>query len=222
MTNYKNKGMNYDYTLCVMYVVVQSLSDAWLLAIPRIVAHQAPLSSTVSKSLLHFMSIESDESSIYQMTWIKCQSNCCMKTSHSRGPQTSVHTSHQDDRWSIEKASELQKNYTSALLTTPKPLTVWITTNWKILQEMGIPDHLTCLLRHLYVGLKATVRTGHGTTDWFQIGKGVHQGCILSPCLFNLYAEYIMRNSGLNEAQAEIKIAGRKMTPPLRQKVKKN
>ena len=80
---------------------------------------------------------------------------------------------------------------------------------WKILREMGIPDHLTCLLRNLYAGQEAAVRTGHGTTDWFQIGKGVHQGCILSPCLFNLYAEYIMRNAGLEEAQAGIKIAGR-------------
>ena len=80
---------------------------------------------------------------------------------------------------------------------------------WKILKEMGIPDHLTCLLRNLYAGQEATVRTGHGTTDWFQIGKGVCQGCILSPCLFNLYAEYIMRNAGLEEAQAGIKIAGR-------------
>ena len=78
---------------------------------------------------------------------------------------------------------------------------------WKILQEMGIPDHLTCLLRNAYSGQAATVRTGHGTTDWFQIGKGVHQGCILSPCLFNLYAEYIIRNNGLDEAQAGIKIA---------------
>ena len=80
---------------------------------------------------------------------------------------------------------------------------------WKILKEMGIPDHLTCLLRNLYAGQEATVRTGHGTTDWFQIRKGVHQGCILSPCLFNLYVEYIMRNAGLEEAQAGIKIAGR-------------
>jgi len=80
---------------------------------------------------------------------------------------------------------------------------------WKILQVMGIPDHLTCLLRNLYASQEATVRTGHGTTDWFQIGKGVHQGCILSPCLFNFHAEYIMRNSGLEEAQAGIKIAGR-------------
>ena len=80
---------------------------------------------------------------------------------------------------------------------------------WKILKEMGIPDHLTCLLRNLYAGQEATVRAGHGTTDWFQIGKGVHQGCILLPCLFNLYAEYIMRNAGLEETQAGIKIAGR-------------
>ena len=80
---------------------------------------------------------------------------------------------------------------------------------WKILKEMGIPDHLTCLLRNLYAGQEATVRTGHGTTDWFQIGKGVCQGCILSPYLFNFYAEYIMRNAGLEEAQAGIKIAGR-------------
>ena len=80
---------------------------------------------------------------------------------------------------------------------------------WKILGEMGIPDHLTCLLRNLYAGQEATVRTGHGTTDWFQIGKGVRQGCILSPCLFNLYAEYIMRNAGLEEAQTGNKIAGR-------------
>ena len=91
----------------------------------------------------------------------------------------------------------------------PKPLTVWITTNWKILQEMGMPDHLTCLLRNLYVGQEGTVRTGHGTMDWFQIGKGVCQGCILSPCLLNFYAEYIMRDARLDEAQAGTKIAGR-------------
>ena len=99
---------------------------------------------------------------------------------------------------------------------------------WKILKEMGIPDHLTCLLRNLYAGQEATVRTGHGT-DWFQIGKGVHQGCILSPCLFNLYAEYIMRNDGLGEAQAGIKISGRNINnlryaddTTLWQKAKKN
>ena len=95
----------------------------------------------------------------------------------------------------------------------PKPFTVWITkTLWKILKEMGIPDHLICLLRNLYAGQEATVRTGHGTTDWFQIGKEVHQGCILSPCLFHLYAEYIMRNARLDEAQAGIKIAGRNIS----------
>ena len=92
---------------------------------------------------------------------------------------------------------------------TLKPLTVWITTNWKILKEMGIPDQLTCLLRNLCAGQEATVRTGHGKMDWFQIGKGACQGCILSLCLFNLYADYIMRNAGLDEAQAGIKIAGR-------------
>ena len=90
----------------------------------------------------------------------------------------------------------------------PKPLTVWITANWKIVKEMGIPVHLTCLPRNLYAGQEATVGTGHGT-DWFQIRKGVHQGCILLPCLFNFYAEYIMRNAGLEETQAGIKIAGR-------------
>ena len=98
---------------------------------------------------------------------------------------------------------------------------------WKILQEMGIPDHLTCLLRNLYVGQETTVRTGHETTDWFQLGNGVRQSCISSPCLFNFYAEYIMRNAGLDEAQAGFKIARRniitsdmQMTPPLWQKVK--
>ena len=110
---------------------------------------------------------------------------------------------------SSKKQGSSRKTSTSALLTMPKPLTVWITINWKILQEMGIPDHLTCLLRNLYGGQEATVRTGHRTTDRFQIGKGIHQGCILSPCLFNLYAEDIMRNTGLDEAQARIKIAGR-------------
>ena len=94
-------------------------------------------------------------------------------------------------------------------MTVPKPLTVWITINWEILKKTGIPDYLTCLLRNLYAGQEATVRIGHGTTDWFQLGKGIHQGCILSPCLFNLYAEYTMRNTGLEEAQAGIKIARR-------------
>ena len=105
-----------------------------------------------------------------------------------------------------------RKTSISALLTMPKPLTVWIKRNWKILKEMGIPDHLTCLLRNVYAGQESTVRTGHGTTDWFKIGKGVHQGCILSPYLFNLYAEYIMQNAGLEEAQAGIKISRRNIS----------
>ena len=110
---------------------------------------------------------------------------------------------------SLKKQESSRKTSLSALLTMPKTLTVWITINWKILKEMGIPDHLICLLRNFYAGQEATVRTAHGTTDWFQIGKGVRQGCILLLCLFNLYAEYIMRNAGLEEAQAGIKIAGR-------------
>ena len=110
---------------------------------------------------------------------------------------------------SLKKQENSRKTSISALLTMPKPLTAWITINWKILKEMGTPDHLTYFLRNLYAGQEATVRTGHGTTDWFQIGKGVCQGCILSPCLFNIYAEYIMRNAGLEEEQAGIKIARR-------------
>ena len=110
---------------------------------------------------------------------------------------------------SSKKQESSRKTSLSALLTMPKPLSGWITINWKILKEMGIPDHLTSLLRNLYAGQEATFRTGHGTTDWFQIGKGVCQGCVLSPCLLNLYAEYIMRNAGLDEAQARIKISRR-------------
>ena len=113
---------------------------------------------------------------------------------------------------SWKKQESSRKISISALLTMPKPLTVWITINWKILKEMGIPGHLTCLFRNLYVGQEATIRTGHGTTDWFQIGKGVCQGCILSPCLFNFYAEYIMRNAGLEEAQLESKLLGEMST----------
>ena len=128
------------------------------------------------------------------------------------------------------KKEELQKNIYFCFINYAKAFDcVDHNKLWKILQEMGIPDHLTCLLRILYTGQEATVRTGHGTTDWFQIGKGVSQGCILSPCLFNLYAEYIMRNAGLDKPQGGIKIAGRnkitsdmQMTAPLWQKVKKN
>ena len=113
-------------------------------------------------------------------------------------------------RWIIEKAREFQKNIYFCFTDYAKAFDcVDHKKLWKILKEMGIPDHLTCLLRNLYAGQEATVRTGHGITDLFQIGKGIRQGCILSPCLFNLYAEYIMRNAGLKEAQAGIKIAGR-------------
>ena len=110
----------------------------------------------------------------------------------------------------MEKAREFQKNSYFCFINYAKAFdSVDHNKLWKILQEMGIPDHLICLLKNLYAGQEATVRTGHGTTDWFQIGKGVCQGCILSPCLFNLYAEYIMRNAGLDEAQAQIKTARR-------------
>ena len=112
--------------------------------------------------------------------------------------------------WIIKKAREFQKNIYFCFINYAKAFDcVDHNKLWKILKEMGIPDHLTWLLRNLYEGQEATVRTGHGTTDWFQIGKGVRQGCILSPCLFNLNAKYIMRNAGLDEAQAGIKIAGR-------------
>ena len=123
--------------------------------------------------------------------------------------------------WKKQKSS--RKTSISALLTMPKPLTVWITKKlWIILRKMGIPDQLTCLLRNLYAGEEATLRTRHGTTDWLQIGKGVHQDCISSPCLFNLYAEYIMRNAGLKEHKLESRLLGEisitsdmQMIPPL-------
>ena len=113
---------------------------------------------------------------------------------------------------SWKKQESSRETSVSALLTVPKPLTVWITINCGKIWEMGIPDHLTCLLRNLYASQVATGRTGHGTTDWFQIGKGVCQGCILSPCLFNLYAEYIIKNADLEEAPAGIQIAGRNIS----------
>ena len=130
--------------------------------------------------------------------------------------------------WIIEKEKKPQKSIYFCFIDYVKAFD-YVDHNklWKILKEMGIPDHLTCLLRNLFAGQEATVRTGHGKTDWFQIGKGLCQGCILSPCLFNLYAEYIMRNAGLDEAQAGIKTAGEisitsdmQMTPPIWQKVK--
>ena len=124
---------------------------------------------------------------------------------------------------SIEKAREFQKNIYFCIINYAKAFDcVDHNKLWKILKEMGIPDHLTCFLRNLYADEEAIVRTGHGATNWFQIGKGVRQGCILSPCLFNFYAEYIMRNSGLEAAQAGIKMLGEisitsdmQMTPPL-------
>ena len=110
----------------------------------------------------------------------------------------------------LKTEREFQKNIYFCFINYAKAFDcVDLNKLWEILKEMGLPDHLTYLLRNLYAGQEATVRTGHGTTDWFQIGKGVCQGCILSPCLFNLYAEYIMRNTGLEEVQAGIKIAGR-------------
>ena len=128
--------------------------------------------------------------------------------------QTYIETQRKKDQifsyWIIEKARNFQKNIYFCFIDYAKDFD-WVDHNklWKILKEMGIPDHPTCLLRNLSAGNEATVRTGHGTTDWFPKGKGVHQGCLLSPCLFNLHAEYIMRNTGLEEAQAGIKIAGR-------------
>ena len=133
-------------------------------------------------------------------------------------------------RWIIEKAREFQKNIYFCFIDYAKAFDcVDHNELWEILKEMGIPDHLTCLLRNLYAGQETTVRTGDGTTDWFQMGKGVGQGCILSPCLFNLYAEYIIWNAGLVEAQDGIKIAGRNINnlrqadvTTLLQKVKRN
>ena len=130
----------------------------------------------------------------------------------------------------MEKAREFQKNIYFCFIDYAKAFDcVDHNKLWKILKEMGIPDHLTFLLRNLYAGQEATVRTGYGTIDWFQVRKGVHQGCIFSPCLFNFYAEYIMRNAGLNEARAGIKIAGRNISnlryaydTNLMEKVKKN
>ena len=139
-------------------------------------------------------------------------------------------------RWIMEKAREFQKNIYFCFIDYAKAFDcVDHNKQWKILKEMGIPDHLTCLLRNLCTGQEATVITGHGTTDWFQIGKGVHQDCILPPCLFNLYAEYIMRNAGLGETlgwnkhKLESRLLGEilitsymQMTPPLWQKVKRS
>ena len=132
--------------------------------------------------------------------------------------------------WIFENAREFHKNIYFCFIDYARAFDC-VDNNklWTTLKEMGIPDHLPCLLRNLYAAQEVTVKPGHGITDWFQIGEGVHQGCILSPCLFNLYTEYIMRNAALDKAQDGIKIAGRNtknlryaMTPSLRQKVKRN
>ena len=146
----------------------------------------------------------------------------CRKSRRTRDQITNI-------CWIIEKQESSRKTSTAALLTMPKALTVQITTNWKILQEVGIPDNLTYLLRNLCVGQEGTARTRHGTMNWFQIGKGVHQGCIFSPCLFNLYGEYIIQNVKLDKAQLESRLPGEipitsnmQRVPPLWQKVKRN
>ena len=147
----------------------------------------------------------------------------CRKCKGTRDQIANIH-------WIIEKAREFQKNIYFCFIDYAKSFDC-VNHNklWKILQEIGIADHLTYLLRNLYAGQEATARTGHEMTDWFQIGKGIRQGCILSPCLFNLYAEYILRNAGLDEAKLESGLLGEisitsdmQMTPPLWQKVKKN
>ena len=155
----------------------QSLSPVQLFVTPWTVAHQAPLSmGFLRQEYWGGLPFPSPRDPL--------------------NPEIKVPTS----TGSSKRQDSSKKTSISALLTMAKLLTVWITKLWKILEEMGIPDHLTCLLRNLYADQEAIVRTGYGTTDWFQIGKGVHQACILSPCLFNFYAEYIMRNAGLEEA----------------------
>ena len=160
------------------------------------------------------------------LTFLSCFLNCLLLITSNLEKAEETEIKWPTSAGSSKKQERSRKTSTFAFLTMPKPLTVWITTNWKILKEMGIPDHLTCPLRNLHAGQEATVRTGHGTTNWFKIAKGVHQGYILSPCLFNLYAVYIMRNAGLDEAQTGVKTAGwnidMQITPPLWQKVKKN
>ena len=199
---------------------------------PWTAPHQASLSFTISRSLLKLMSIE-----------LMTPSNHFILCGHLHGYMNrelpDVQAGFRKGRgirdqianipWIIKKAREFQKNIYFCFIDSARASDcVDHNKLWKILKEMGIPDHLTCLLKNLYEGQEATVRTGHGT-DWFPVGKGVHQDCILSLCLFNLYAEYIMRNAGLEEAQTGIKIAREisitsdtQMTPPLWKKVKRN
>ena len=142
-----------------------------------------------------------------RLQYVNCELSD-VQASFRKGRGTRDHIA--NNRWIIEKAREFQKNIYLCFIDYAKAFDcVDHNKLWKILKEMGMPDHLTCFLRNLYAGQEAKVRTGHGTTDWFQIGKGVRQGCVLSPCLFNLYSENIVRNAGLEEAQAGIKIAGR-------------
>ena len=170
------------------------------------------------------VTLKNSPSQLQQMWTVKFE---MFKLVLEKAEESEIKLSTSAGPWENQESS--RKTSLSALLTMPKPLTMWITINCGKFWKMGIPDHLICLLRNLYAGQEATVRTGHGTTDWFQIGKGIRQGYILSPCLFNFYAEYIMRNAGLEETQAGIKIAWEKsitsdmqMTPTLWQKVKRN
>ena len=171
---------------------------------------------TLSRFLMAFL----PRSNCLLISWLQSQSTVIMESRKMKsvtaytfspsichevmGPEIKLPTS--TGSWRKQESS--RKTSTSALLTMPKPLTVCITTNWKILKEMSIPDYLTCLLRNLYAGQEATVRNGHGTTDWFQIRKGICQGCILLPCLLNFYAEYIMQNAGSDKAQAGSRFSG--------------
>ena len=206
--------------------IVQWLSCVQCFAAQWTIACQAPLSSIISQSLLKFMPLELVMLSNHL---ILCHPLCLLPLVF---PSIRVFSkdlalcielpkywifsnspSNDQSRlisFRIKKAREFQKSIYFCFIDCAKTFDcVDHNRLWKILKEMGIPDHLTCLLRNLYAGQEATVRTAHGTTDWFQIRKGVRQGCILSPCLFNLYAEYIMQNVGLDEAQAGIKVAGR-------------
>ena len=161
----------------------------------------------------------------FNSTWIKNFHMFKLILEKAEEPEIKLPTS----TGSWKKQASSRKTSISALLTMPKPLTVNHNKLWKILKEMGIQEHLTCLLRNLYAGQEDTVRTGHGKIDWLQIGKGVHQGCILSPCLFNFYAEYIKRNSDWKKHKLESRLPGEisitsemQMTPPLWSKVKRN